>query len=70
MSFQLTLESALTIFKPIYFLKEKKKEKKEAKKEKKKKRKSFHITKRPPPSLFIDTRFFFPLHDYTFFSGV
>lgn len=41
MSFQLTLESALTIFKPIYFLKEKKKEKKEAKKEKKKKEKVF-----------------------------
>lgn len=38
MSFQLTLESALTIFKPIYFFK-KKKEKKEAKKEKKKKKK-------------------------------
>ena len=40
MSFQLTLESALTIFKPIYFFK-KKKEKKEAKKEKKKKEKVF-----------------------------
>lgn len=39
MSFQLTLESALTIFKPIYFFKKKKKKKRKPKKKKKKKKK-------------------------------